>query len=164
MTIVEPEEKAENGVGNLAAQRLLKVYLVAIDHLAGIFCSPWQYDESQMILHHWDHRMRNVLLFLSQSSIDVLLEFLWQFFNYCRRVSNLLTVELNERQLPFFRVELELVVDILKLIRLKFLVLYQAKKLWKIKNIFQDSLNWIIVACVSFAENAFNVWVGRGCI
>lgn len=40
MTIVEPEEKAENGVGNLAAQRLLKVYLVAIDHLAGIFCSP----------------------------------------------------------------------------------------------------------------------------
>lgn len=163
MTIVEPEEEAENGVRNLAAQRLLEVYLVTTDHFSGILCSPWQNDEGQMILHHWDHRMRNVLLFLSQSSVDVLLELLWQFFNDCRRVSNLLTVELDKWQLPFFRMELELVVDILKLIKFKFLVLFGAN-ICKNKNLFQDSFNWIIVACVSFAENALNVWVGRGCI
>lgn len=40
MTVVELEEEAQERVGNLAAERLLEVDLVSIDHLAGILCSP----------------------------------------------------------------------------------------------------------------------------
>lgn len=55
MAIVELKEEAENPVWNFAAQRLLEVDLIAVDHLAGVLCSPRQNDESQVILNHRDH-------------------------------------------------------------------------------------------------------------
>lgn len=76
MSIVESEEEAQDSVRNLAAQRLLEVNLVAVDHLAGILCSPRQNDKSQVILHHRDHRVGNVLLLLRQAGVNVLFEFL----------------------------------------------------------------------------------------
>lgn len=75
MSIVESKEEAQNCVRNFATQRLLEVDLVSIDHLSGVLCSPRQDDESQMVLDHRNHSMRNVLLFLGQSGVDVLLEF-----------------------------------------------------------------------------------------
>lgn len=76
MSIVEPEEKAQNRVGNFAAQRLLEVDLVAVDHLSRILRPPRQEYKRQVVLHHGDHGVRDVLLFLGQAGVDVLLELL----------------------------------------------------------------------------------------
>jgi hypothetical protein len=114
MSIVESEEEAQDGIWNLASQWLLEIDLVSIDHFCWVLSSPWQNNECQVILNHWNHGMRNVLLFLGQSSINVLFESLWQLLDDGCRVANLLTVEFNEWQLSFLGVELELVVDILE--------------------------------------------------
>lgn len=114
MTVVELEEEAQESVGNLTAERLLEVDLVSIDHLARILCSPWQDDECQMIFNHRDHGMRDVSLFLAQSSIDVLLELLCELLDDGGRVADLLTIQFNEGQLSFFGMKFEFVVDILR--------------------------------------------------
>lgn len=113
VSVIELEEEAQNSVGDLAAQRLLEVDFVAVDHLAGILCAPRQDDESQVVLDHRDHGVRDVLLFFGQSRVDVLLELLRQLLDDCGRVAGLLAVEFDEWQLSFLRVELELVVNIL---------------------------------------------------
>lgn len=117
MSIVELEEETQDGIWNFASQRLLEIDLVSIDHFSGIFRSPWKNDKGQMILNHGDHRMGNVLLFLGQSCINILFEFLWEFLDDCAGVSDLLTVQFNEWQLSFFGMEFEFVVDILFVIR-----------------------------------------------
>ena len=76
MTIVELEEEAQDCIGNFAAQRLLEVDFVSIDHLAGILASPCQDDECQMVLNHRDHGVRNVLLFFGEASVNVLIKLL----------------------------------------------------------------------------------------
>jgi hypothetical protein len=76
VSVVELEEETQDRVGDLAAQRLLEVDLVSADHLAGVLGSPRQNDESQVVLHHGDHSVGDVLLLLGQTSVDVLLELL----------------------------------------------------------------------------------------
>lgn len=114
VSVVELEEEAQDSVGNLAAQRLLEVDFVSVDHLAGILCAPRQDDERQVVLDHRDHGVGDVLLFFGQSRVDVLLEPLRQLLDDCGRVADLLAVEFDEWQLSFLRVELELVVNILE--------------------------------------------------
>lgn len=114
MAVVELEEEAQDSVRDLAAQRLLEVDFVSVDHLAGILCAPRQDNERQVILDHRDHGVRDVLLFFGQSRVDVLLELLRQLLDDCGRVAGLLAVEFDEWQLSFLRVELELVVNILE--------------------------------------------------
>lgn len=113
MAIVELEEETQESIWDFAAEWLLEIDLVSIDHLTGILCSPWQDDKSQMIFNHWNHCMRNVSLFLAQSSIDVLLKLLWELFDDSGRVADLLAVQFNEWQLSFFGMEFKFVVDIL---------------------------------------------------
>jgi hypothetical protein len=74
MAVVESKEETQNSIRNFAAQRLLEVDLVSVDHLSGVLRSPRQNDESQMILNHGDHGVRNVFLFLGQTSINILFE------------------------------------------------------------------------------------------
>lgn len=67
-----------------------------------------------MIFDHRDHGMRDVSLFLAQSSIDVLLELLCELLDDGGRVADLLTIQFNEGQLSFFGMKFEFVVDILR--------------------------------------------------
>jgi hypothetical protein len=114
MTVVELEEEAQDSVGDFASQRLLEVDLVSVDHLSRVLGSPRQDDEGQMVLDHGNHGVRNVLLLFGQASVDVLVESLRKLLDDRGRVTDLSAIEFNEWQLSFFRVELELVVNILQ--------------------------------------------------
>lgn len=127
MSIVDLEKEVQDGIWNFAAQRLLEVDLVSIDHLTRVLCTPCHDDKRQVILNHWDHGMRDCLLLVAQANVNVLLELLWQFLDDVARVEYLRTVDFNKWQLSLLRVQLELVVDILEILGKKSL------KIWIIK-------------------------------
>lgn len=88
----ELEEEVQDAVGDARAKGVLQVHLVALQHQVGVLCAPVEQHPHQVILNHRDGRVRNVLLFLRQTGVDVLLEALRQVLDNNRRVCDLLTV------------------------------------------------------------------------
>lgn len=72
------------------------------------------YSPEQVVLNHRDHSMRQVLLAVVQCDVQVLCELLAQLFDDHGAVSDLLTIQLYERQLALFRAVFHFVVHVLE--------------------------------------------------
>jgi len=67
-----------------------------------------------MILDHGYHGMGDASLFGCKTGVKILAEFLAQFPQDDGAISDLFTVQFNERQLALLRAEFHLVINILK--------------------------------------------------
>ena len=74
-----------------------------------------QYSPVEMVFHHGDHGMLDVLLVLAQLGRHLLLELLGEGLDDHVAVSNLLPIELNEGQEPLLGSELAFVIHVLKM-------------------------------------------------
>ena len=68
----------------------------------------------EVVFHHGDHRVLDVLLVLAQLGRHLLLELLGEGLDDDVAVSNLLSIELNEGQETFLGAELAFVIHVLK--------------------------------------------------
>ena len=72
----------------------------------------------EMVFHHGDHGVLDVLLVLAQLGRHLLLELLGEGLDDHVAVSNLLPIELNEGQETFLGPELAFVIHVLKMLPL----------------------------------------------
>lgn len=93
---------------------MLKVDLVALDHLVGVFAAPEQQHPDQVVLQHGNHGVSNVSLLLGQGGVQVLLVALGQLLDDDGRVGNFLSIDLDEWQLALLGTQLQLVVNVLR--------------------------------------------------
>ena len=77
-----------------------------------------QYSPVEMVFHHGDHGVLDVLLVLAQLSGHLLLKLLGEGLDDHVAVRNLLSIELNEGQEAFLGSELAFVIHILKMLPL----------------------------------------------
>ena len=83
-----------------------------------LFILDMCYSPVEMVLHHGDHGVLDVLLVLGQLSGHLLLELLGEGLDDHVAVSNLLPIELNEGQEAFLGSELASVIHVLKMLPL----------------------------------------------
>ena len=76
------------------------------------------YSPVEMVLHHGNHGVLDVLLVLAQLSGHLLLKLLGEGLDDHVAVSNLLPIELNEGQEAFLGSELASVIHVLKMLPL----------------------------------------------
>ena len=92
---------------------MLEIDLVPLEHLVEVLGTPAGDNPYEVVLDHRDRRVRDGLLLGAQACVDVLVELGAELAENYRAVSDLLAVQLDERQLALLRAELHLVVDVL---------------------------------------------------
>ena len=86
------------------------------------------YSPVEMVFHHSDHGVLDVLLVLAQLGRHLLLELLGEGLDDHVAVSNLLPIELNEGQETFLGPELAFVIHVLKMLPLNVSKYFHLKK------------------------------------
>lgn len=110
----ELEEEVQDAVRYSAAEGMLQIDLVSLEHLIGELGAPPHHHPYQMVLQHGNHRVRNITLLRAQTRVQILVELLRQFLQDNSAVSDLFTIEFDEGQLAFLGTEFHLVVHILQ--------------------------------------------------
>ena len=111
---LEFEEEVQQRIRQTAAERVLQVDLVPLEHLFRVLAAPGQHHPDEMVLQHRNHRVGNVALLLGQGGVQVLVVARRQLLHDDGRVGNLLPIDLDERQLSLLRAQLQLMVDVLR--------------------------------------------------